>query len=395
MELDEKLGKVASVVIEAFSSLPKRLRTIQPHEWTVLAGFVAVENGQNFRLISLATGNKCLGPKVAEEGGKEVVKDLHAEVLAMRGLRRYFLEEVHAEKKFLLEEKTNGFGVRAGVELFLFVSEPPCGDCSVYSGRFSGAKLAHNPLQREDEQEVGAVRIKPFRRDLPHEMRSQILSCSDKIANRIIEGFEGKRCKSFLENPLRIHGMVLSSDCLGRENALQDDNGLLALKNSPFGPRGKGVSADVLESCWRGLIGRKQSKLPCFVIGISSNLFGFSRFRDLKVEKGTRKRKRELSASGLSCVWFWSSNGDQTIEYNQTSHQGHGEVLVQCTGKLERCGKRRKAGPNGLPNTSLISRASMDLQRATVCSTINPKSVFVKPHFSQEPVALESPISPT
>ncbi|CBN79376.1 conserved unknown protein [Ectocarpus siliculosus] len=100
--------RVASAVVEQFDNLKSRGKP-QGKEWTVLAGIVAQDTrtecctavaGANsspcscLRVISLATGNKCVGrDKIPDDGS--VVHDSHAEVLARRALLLRLWRELH------------------------------------------------------------------------------------------------------------------------------------------------------------------------------------------------------------------------------------------------------------------------------------------------------------
>ncbi|CAM9784907.1 unnamed protein product [Ectocarpus sp. 12 AP-2014] len=100
--------RIASAVVEQFDNLKPRGKP-QGKEWTVLAGVVAQDTrrecctamaGANsspcscLRVVSLATGNKCVGrDKIPDDGS--VVHDSHAEVLARRALLLRLWRELH------------------------------------------------------------------------------------------------------------------------------------------------------------------------------------------------------------------------------------------------------------------------------------------------------------
>ena len=147
---------------------------LNENEWTVYAAIVC-ENVQTTDLwvVSCGTGTKCTtqGP----EGW--CLRDLHAEVLAKRGLQRVLWKEIQktlgvaattttttatdadkADKsnpKGLLERQEGKvssagilFQLRKCLKLHLYISESPCGDASIYplqnkngEMKFTGSKL--------------------------------------------------------------------------------------------------------------------------------------------------------------------------------------------------------------------------------------------------------------
>ncbi|GBG25590.1 tRNA-specific adenosine deaminase 1 [Hondaea fermentalgiana] len=197
---------VAAKALEAYASLASRWQTARATEWTVLAALVAHEPGEDLRVVSMATGSKCLGPRKMSPQGL-VLDDCHAEVLARRGLCWLILQEVQARRKggssavkeedaLLVAigggESDQRWRFRPDVALYLFVSELPCGDCSVLADKFSGAKLVADRDLRESEQAVGQLRAKSSRSNLHPEDRSLSMSCSDKIARwRALVGGRG------------------------------------------------------------------------------------------------------------------------------------------------------------------------------------------------------------
>ena len=82
---------IAAAVLRLWASLRQGGKP-QGEEWTVLAGFVATSPLWGApRVLSLASGNKCVGAsKMCRAGG--VVNDCHAEVLARRALLCFLLD---------------------------------------------------------------------------------------------------------------------------------------------------------------------------------------------------------------------------------------------------------------------------------------------------------------
>ena len=199
---------VALAALRAYAALPERGKP-RHEEWTVLAAFVVEDTAatgcekSRFRAVTLATGNKCVGPAVLATAAAAgvaggLLHDSHAEVLARRALLRLLYNELklilgHSgtsttfASDLLLEEDDEHYGkhlipeaalndiavtlpdpccassasnypedssgssrrkfrLRRGLRLHLYISEAPCGDAALFelaggSLNFTGAKL--------------------------------------------------------------------------------------------------------------------------------------------------------------------------------------------------------------------------------------------------------------
>jgi tRNA-specific adenosine deaminase 1 len=202
-------------------------------EWTIYAAIVAAHDDDgSLHVISCATGSKCT--TVGPDGW--VLRDSHAEVLCRRGLIRLLLQEQQGKLQF--REKCNqGTSYRFKATLHLYVSHSPCGDASIYSlllqeeMNFTGAKVIvrkndndsshHNeqllPMNNDDNccvareaiQELGVLRTKSARSNLPSHLRSMSMSCSDKLLRWCVLGLQGSWCKG---EPIRLSSIVVSRD---------------------------------------------------------------------------------------------------------------------------------------------------------------------------------------
>jgi hypothetical protein len=195
-----------------------------------MAAIVATTNGSimdedritqesDLLVISIATGTKCAG-KGKEDLHGFITSDSHAEVLARRGFVRWLSKCVlaiqncpmlHSDPQFPLEisnknvpvdnkdinKSTAPYTLKKNWQFYLYVSDSPCGDASIYPrmiktnqvAGFTGAKLIRPDTsshlitdavndssdklpvsqpgcchwEREDEQEVGLLRTKSGR----------------------------------------------------------------------------------------------------------------------------------------------------------------------------------------------------------------------------------------
>lgn len=176
--------------------------------------------GDNFNCIAAGTGMKCLPHSKLPISRGHVLHDWHAEVLCLRSLNHFFLEEVnkirgegqwlHTPQESLYirklsfeeREKTLGrwhrdtpdyrYTIREGVRLHMYCSEAPCGDASMELTMANQEDATPWEIAADGEGEgglpgrggfgqLGIVRRKPSRPDAP-ECRSK--SCSDKLAQK-------------------------------------------------------------------------------------------------------------------------------------------------------------------------------------------------------------------
>ena len=185
---------IAQVALQKREGLPKTGKP-QPHEWTVMAAIVACDTSCGdpaLRVLTLATGTKCLGASQRDPGGL-ALGDCHAEVLTRRALLRYLCAEANAllgedsqqapggcgAGHRILErwERPDGraaFRLRPAVTLHLFISQPPCGDACVIvldagrsQGEQSGASaprgelISGGALQLHRDQDLATLKSLP------------------------------------------------------------------------------------------------------------------------------------------------------------------------------------------------------------------------------------------
>lgn len=197
---------IAAAVLGLYTQLPKNGKPAYP-KYTVLSGIVAECNGA-CNVLSLATGTKCAGENILSSRGAILV-DSHAEILARRGLIRYFYmwlvrcskspdDASLAECPLMLSRETKKFRLKPTWKLHLYTSDSPCGDAAVYSRSdglsFSGKKARPCPAagaSKVSDELPGAVRLKPGRHDIPDHCRTKSMSCSDKIARWNYMGLQG------------------------------------------------------------------------------------------------------------------------------------------------------------------------------------------------------------
>ncbi|KAH8118517.1 hypothetical protein DFH11DRAFT_1686674 [Phellopilus nigrolimitatus] len=188
------------------------------YQYTVLAAFAlessAAPSGadleRRFKLISLATGSKCLPTSRYPVHG-DALHDSHAEMLARRGVVRWLYEEVQralhtAAGSEWIERRPGAAGkwtLRDSCRLHMYISTVPCGDASMrflasaQDPAMAALKDAAPPAAppagaasrgRDGYARHGALRTKPGRADAPP---TRCMACSDKIAAWGVLGVQG------------------------------------------------------------------------------------------------------------------------------------------------------------------------------------------------------------
>jgi tRNA-specific adenosine deaminase 1 len=188
--------------------------------------------------VSLGTGVKVLPATKLPPVG-DTIHDSHAEILARRGLVRWLIEESArvakgTENEDVVEWVNGKFGLRDGVEVWLYISALPvslspshpyradmqCGDAStLHTALHQDAEMAaikaleEVPLTapgsavrgRNGYENYGAIRTKPGRADSPPTIS---FSCSDKIATWSVLGLQGALLEPLFE-PVYLTGVVV------------------------------------------------------------------------------------------------------------------------------------------------------------------------------------------
>jgi tRNA-specific adenosine deaminase 1 len=242
---------IARAALSMYASLPKTGKP-QAHEVTTLAAILVTLPVRESNIlgtthplvITIATGTKSLpGFKRAQDGS--AVHDCHAEVLARRALLRWVYDELEASDGFDASESLSNLnsctlrslviykekgkaglraGLRAGVQLHLFVSRLPCGDAAIVEPLESrsiqstakrlrtGAKPSIHGLPTACDVEsymkpqvLGVVRRKPGKGEA-----TLSVSCSDKIAKWMLLGVQGSMLSNVFKTRIYLHSITVA-----------------------------------------------------------------------------------------------------------------------------------------------------------------------------------------
>ncbi|AET38310.1 tRNA-specific adenosine deaminase Ecym_2596 [Eremothecium cymbalariae DBVPG len=226
---------VSELVIKQYDSLKisnkPSIKSNGIKEWTVLAGIVAIdENTNELRLISVATGVKALPNEELERSHGRMLHDSHAEILALRAFNVVLLKQMAllaanpTETCDLVERcnTTHPYRMRKRWKIALYISRPPCGDCSMdilgeddtnyMQFSFDDCCQYINPgirttlRGRFNYDCKGVTRTKPGRPDSKITLSK---SCSDKLASKQVISILNSTNWKLLETPVFLSYLVL------------------------------------------------------------------------------------------------------------------------------------------------------------------------------------------
>ncbi|KAL7446512.1 hypothetical protein ACHAXM_010227 [Skeletonema potamos] len=350
-----------------------------------------------------------------------VLKDSHAETLARRGLMAVLWDEVEnslqnkptphplLESYYSSESNRQKFQLRQDTSLHIYISDNPCGDATIYrilgikssnsaeqpetSINFTGAKIILSDrngqsvgkkdesisstltcsnaadskhasstmvtVGREDVQQLGALRLKSSRSNIPSHLRSMSMSCSDKIVRWGVLGLQGALLSMYIPNPI-----VLSSVCVSKDPRAvdgRDDLGQLEALCRALKDRIESVLTSItkVEKGWN-------VKPPevAVVNNVFENSKSSSEFRR-QSEPGdntsnTKKLATKESVCGLSINWHQTSD-----------HQAAKTEVTIATG-LKR-GKKPKCPTDVVNAASRLSRYQF-ASRCRKCNSLSPET---------------------
>ncbi|KAK6340985.1 hypothetical protein TWF696_009297 [Orbilia brochopaga] len=147
--------QVAQLAFDTFESLPARCkpRTDQSgiKEWVPMSAVILAQNNISppvLQLAALATGSKCLPATTLPKAHGLILHDSHSEILALRGLNHFLLQETYhllKDPEYIspylirtrdtqvqsIDKRPYAFQIRPSITIHLFSTEAPCGDASM------------------------------------------------------------------------------------------------------------------------------------------------------------------------------------------------------------------------------------------------------------------------
>ena len=360
-----------------------------------------------------------------------VLKDSHAETLARRGLMAVLWDEVEnllqnkpPPPRPLLEaisasESRQQFQLRNDTSLHMYISDNPCGDATIYrikksssnstdqpetSINFTGAKIILSgsngqsvveqdesisstltcssgagskqssstviTVGREDVQQLGALRLKSSRSNIPSHLRSMSMSCSDKLVRWGVLGLGGALLSMYIPNPI-----VLSSICVSKDPRAVDGNADLGQLDALRRAIKERIESALMSVAEKEKGWNVNPPEVAVVTDVFENSKSSSEFRhDTKMNAlahntpNNKGRVKKESVCGTSINWH------QTI----VQEAANAEVTIGATG-LKR-GKKPKCPTDVINTASRLSRYHFALR----CGKRNPVSskTYTDGHYS-------------
>ena len=228
---------VVHVVKEFYNSVLLPNNKTQQREWTVVSGIV-LENNAAFKLIAFSNGTRAL-PNKHYFNKQFQIFDCHSEILTIKAFQFFILkclifniithfnvkpnshvltqteyEQFNRHREFfsIFEFSSTKIHLKPSVHFHMYISSPPCGECSVNNSVSyvnNGAKLIEECLPHfssgndsgdGDMKNDVAFRTKSIRSDYTKDILSLSLSCSDKLMIKNITGFQGTVLSELVDN---------------------------------------------------------------------------------------------------------------------------------------------------------------------------------------------------
>ncbi|XP_052273794.1 double-stranded RNA-specific editase 1-like isoform X2 [Dreissena polymorpha] len=224
---------VAKLVQDKFAQLTDNL-TSQYARRKVLAGMVMTrgDNLEASRVLCVTSGTKCInGEHLSDQG--MCVNDFHAEILSRRCVLRFLYSQLEllasgdesAKQESIFEPGEDGYKLKDGVKLHLYISTAPCGDSRIFSPHGKGEeneggdkhpnRKARGQLRTKIESGEGTIPVKATVSvqtwdGVMQGERLLTMSCSDKIARWNLLGIQGALMGLYV-GPIYIDSIILGS----------------------------------------------------------------------------------------------------------------------------------------------------------------------------------------
>lgn len=192
-------------------------------ERTILAAVIQHDtSGYTFNPVAVASGLKCLSAARVEqlrranpEVAAAAIRDMHAEVLAVRAFRQYLKDNL--AMLFELKPGSLCLALKGQLAFYLYISAVPCGDASTIPDEIAAADGICKSIVlvqgecvrgRSSYGTPGRCRTKPGRADAPD---THCMSCSDKLARWSCIGVQGALLSEQV-GPVYLAGVVVPAE---------------------------------------------------------------------------------------------------------------------------------------------------------------------------------------
>jgi len=236
--------RIAKLVLQRFSELTDNF--VSPNaRRKVLAGIVmtsSAEDGEaaaaTAKVISIGTGTKCINGEYMSDQGL-ALNDCHAEIIARRGLLRFFYDQLkihlnedeETRNTSIFEDRDDGqpgFQVKGEIQFHLYISTSPCGDARIFSPHEANTsegesksdphpnRRARGQLRTKIESGEGTIPVRNATSGFQtwdgvlQGERLLTMSCSDKISKWNVVGVQGSLLSHFVE-PIYLDSIILGS----------------------------------------------------------------------------------------------------------------------------------------------------------------------------------------
>lgn len=413
--------RIHECVAAKYSKLPRKGKP-NPTEWTVLAAFLLErkeydkkeekekEGESHLEVVSLATGNKCLGEAGRSRATQvgDVLNDCHAEVLARRAFISYMMNQVELAHtpgaETILTKCGSKLCLKPGINIHMYISQMPCGDCSIFKINNDNNDNNENDISNDDDndkiesslppnkkskiifegyQSTGAKIlnksstgeiVRSYAWDEKHSNKkggddvvavvnesqhvgvcrskpgrgspTLSMSCSDKIALWNCVGLNGALLSQFVPDPLRPSTITVAVDCAA----------------APMGASPESM----LESLERGLIKRVSSEFPVVQDSVKVSLLPLNSSSNNdnsdtnELKPIIKSISSGLNSSGLACVW--------------TAGEGAGTYEVAMAAAGKKMGTTSKSWSNPSQRLS-VCKYEMFSKFATLMSAYEKKDL--------------------
>ena len=227
--------RIASLAHEHHAILESTSPIPQPGR-KVIACFILEDTSSmdqsDLCVVAFGSGTRCInGEHLSMKG--DVVNDSHAEVIARRGLMRYFYSELAKlyRKEISIFEKHEGQTmacIKQQYQFHLYISTAPCGDGAQFSrddnnNREPTSDGTHKPTMSNKQQGLLRTKMEGGEGTIPiaeaqqqtwdgimQGERLRTMSCSDKIAQWNVVGLQGALLSHFMF-PVYMSSLTLGS----------------------------------------------------------------------------------------------------------------------------------------------------------------------------------------